>query len=41
VGIAVLDESSTTDDLLSRADDAMYAEKRTTRPAVRHLRSVE
>jgi diguanylate cyclase (GGDEF)-like protein/PAS domain S-box-containing protein len=41
VGIAVLDESSTPDDLLSRADDAMYAEKRTPRPAVRHLRSVE
>ena len=41
VGIAVLDESSTPDDLLSRADDAMYAEKRAPRPAVRHLRSVE
>ena len=41
VGIAVLDESSTPDDLLSRADDAMYAEKRAPRAAVRHLRSVE
>ena len=41
VGIAVLDASSTPDDLLSRADDAMYAEKRTSRPAVRRLRSVE
>ena len=41
VGIAVLEASSTPDDLLSRADDAMYAEKRTSRPAVRRLRSVE
>jgi GGDEF domain-containing protein len=41
VGIAILDASSTPDDLLSRADDAMYAEKRTPRPAVRHLKSVE
>ena len=41
VGIAVLDESSSADELLSRADDAMYAEKRTKPPAVRHLRSVD
>jgi diguanylate cyclase (GGDEF)-like protein/PAS domain S-box-containing protein len=37
VGIALFEESSTADEILSRADDAMYAEKRTTR----HLRSVE
>jgi len=39
VGIAVLDDSSTTDDLLSRADDAMYAEKGTRHPGVRRLKS--
>jgi diguanylate cyclase (GGDEF)-like protein/PAS domain S-box-containing protein len=37
VGIALLAQSSTADEILSRADDAMYAEKRTAR----HLRSVE
>ena len=41
VGIALLEESSTADEILSRADDAMYAEKRTTGRAARHLRSVE
>jgi diguanylate cyclase (GGDEF)-like protein/PAS domain S-box-containing protein len=41
VGIALLSESSTADELLSRADDAMYAEKRTARRVTRHLRSVE
>lgn len=41
VGIALFEESSTTDEILSRADDAMYADKRATRPAVRHLRSVD
>jgi diguanylate cyclase (GGDEF)-like protein/PAS domain S-box-containing protein len=40
VGIALLDESSTADEILSRADDAMYADKRTAR-RTRHLRSVE
>jgi len=41
VGIALLEESSTADEILSRADDAMYAEKRTAGRAARHLRSVE
>jgi diguanylate cyclase (GGDEF)-like protein/PAS domain S-box-containing protein len=41
VGIALLEESTTADEILSRADDAMYAEKRTARPEVRHLRPVE
>ena len=41
VGIAVLDESSSSDELLSRADDAMYAVKGSKRAAVRHLRPVE
>ena len=41
VGTALLEESSTADEILSRADDAMYAEKRTTGRAARHLRSVE
>ena len=33
VGIALLEQSSTADEILSRADDAMYADKRTARPA--------
>jgi diguanylate cyclase (GGDEF)-like protein/PAS domain S-box-containing protein len=41
VGFAVFEESSTSDGMLSRADDAMYAEKERGGPAVRHLRSVE
>jgi diguanylate cyclase (GGDEF)-like protein/PAS domain S-box-containing protein len=41
VGIALLEESTTADEILSRADDAMYAEKRTARPETGHLRSVE
>jgi diguanylate cyclase (GGDEF)-like protein/PAS domain S-box-containing protein len=41
VGIAVFDKSSTPDEILSRVDEAMYADKRTTRPPVRRLRSVE
>jgi diguanylate cyclase (GGDEF)-like protein/PAS domain S-box-containing protein len=41
VGIALLEKSSTADGILSRADDAMYAEKRTARRATRHLRSVD
>jgi len=31
VGIALFEESSTADGMLSRADEAMYAEKRVTR----------
>ena len=41
VGIALLEESTTADEILSRADDAMYAEKRTARPEARQLRSVD
>jgi diguanylate cyclase (GGDEF)-like protein/PAS domain S-box-containing protein len=41
VGIALFEESSSADEILSRADDAMYAEKRTTQQATRHLRSVD
>jgi diguanylate cyclase (GGDEF)-like protein/PAS domain S-box-containing protein len=41
VGIALLEKSSTADEILSRADDAMYAEKRTARRATPHLRSVD
>lgn len=41
VGIALFGDLSTADEVLSRADDAMYAEKRGESPAVRHLRSVE
>jgi diguanylate cyclase (GGDEF)-like protein/PAS domain S-box-containing protein len=41
VGIAVLKEDSTADGLLSRADDAMYAEKRARQASVRDLRSVD
>jgi diguanylate cyclase (GGDEF)-like protein len=41
VGIALFRDLSTADEVLSRADDAMYAEKRGEGRAVRHLRSVE
>jgi diguanylate cyclase (GGDEF)-like protein/PAS domain S-box-containing protein len=41
VGIALFEEATTPDEILSRADDAMYADKRTARTARRHLRSVE
>jgi diguanylate cyclase len=41
VGIALFDKASTADEILSRADDAMYADKRTMRGPVRHLRSVD
>jgi diguanylate cyclase (GGDEF)-like protein/PAS domain S-box-containing protein len=41
VGIALLDESTTSDEILSEADDAMYADKRAARRPARHLRSVE
>jgi diguanylate cyclase (GGDEF)-like protein/PAS domain S-box-containing protein len=41
VGIALLEETTTPDEVLSRADDAMYAEKRAAPRTVRHLRSVE
>ena len=41
VGIALFDESTTADEILSEADDAMYADKRVARRPTRHLRSVE
>jgi diguanylate cyclase (GGDEF)-like protein/PAS domain S-box-containing protein len=41
VGIALFEDSTTPDEILSRADDAMYADKRTTPRPARHLRSVE
>ena len=41
VGIALFRDLSTADDVLSRADDAMYAEKRGDGRAVRHLRPVD
>ena len=41
VGIALFRDLSTADEVLSRADDAMYAEKRGETSTVRHLRSVE
>ena len=41
VGIALLEHSSTADEILSRADDAMYADKRSARRDARRLRSVE
>jgi diguanylate cyclase (GGDEF)-like protein/PAS domain S-box-containing protein len=41
VGYAIFDESTTRDEILSRADDAMYADKGAARERLRHLRSVE
>jgi diguanylate cyclase (GGDEF)-like protein/PAS domain S-box-containing protein len=41
VGIALFGDLATADEVLSRADAAMYAEKRGEGPAVRHLRPVE
>jgi diguanylate cyclase (GGDEF)-like protein/PAS domain S-box-containing protein len=41
VGIALFGDLTTADEVLSRADDAMYAQKRGETPPVRHLRSVE
>jgi diguanylate cyclase (GGDEF)-like protein/PAS domain S-box-containing protein len=41
VGIALFQELSTADEVLSRADDAMYAQKRGDDPVVRHLRPVD
>ncbi len=41
VGFAVFEKSTTADEILSRADDAMYAEKGATARPARHLRSVE
>jgi len=41
VGIALFGDLTTADEMLSRADAAMYAEKRADGPAVRHLRSVD
>jgi len=41
VGFAVFEEDTTSDGILSRADDAMYADKGHGVPALRHLRSVE
>jgi diguanylate cyclase (GGDEF)-like protein/PAS domain S-box-containing protein len=41
VGIALFSDLATPDEVLSRADAAMYADKRSEGPAVRHLRSVE
>lgn len=39
--LLLLDLSTTADEILSRADDAMYGEKSEGRPAARHLRSVD
>jgi diguanylate cyclase (GGDEF)-like protein/PAS domain S-box-containing protein len=41
VGIALFEDSSTADEILSQADDAMYADKRAAHKPARHLRSVE
>ena len=41
VGFAVFEQSTTTDEMLSAADDAMYADKARGHRAARHLRSVE
>ena len=40
-GYAIFDESTTSDEILSRADDAMYADKGAAHQRARHLRSVE
>ena len=40
-GYAIFDGETTSDEVLSRADDAMYADKGAARPHSRHLRSVE
>ena len=41
VGIALFEETSSADEILSCADDAMYVDKRTVPGPVRHLRSVD
>jgi len=41
VGIALFRDLSTADEVLSRADDAMYAQKRGEHSPARHLRPVE
>jgi diguanylate cyclase (GGDEF)-like protein len=41
VGIALFEESVTSDEIVSRADDAMYADKRAASTRARHLRSVD
>jgi diguanylate cyclase (GGDEF)-like protein/PAS domain S-box-containing protein len=41
VGIALFTQSTTPDEILSEADDAMYADKRAARRPMRHLRAVE
>ena len=41
VGIALFEESATPDEILSRADDAMYTDKRAAARRARHLRSVD
>jgi diguanylate cyclase (GGDEF)-like protein/PAS domain S-box-containing protein len=41
VGIALFEKSATPDEVLSRADDAMYADKRTGTHRARHLRPVD
>jgi hypothetical protein len=42
VGYALFEDATTSsDELLSRADDAMYADKAQSDRSMRHLRSVE
>ncbi len=41
VGYAVFDQSTTNDEILSRADEAMYEDKGAEHAHLRHLRSVE
>ncbi len=41
VGVALFEDSTTPDEILSRADDAMYANKRSPDRPERHLRPVE